>query len=71
MEKLHHFMYAIKFVLETDQKLLGTILAKSLNTATPQLQRILIKTFAYDFTVDMSVGTVYLVYLVYIAMVFP
>ena len=51
MEKFHHFLYATKFVLETDQKPLEAILAKSLNAATPQLQRILIKTFAYDFTV--------------------
>ena len=51
MEKFHHFLYATKFVLKTDQKPLETILAKSLNAATPQLQRILIKTFVYDFTV--------------------
>ena len=51
MEKFHHFLYATKFVLETDQKPLETILAKSLNAATPRLQRLLIKTFAYDFMV--------------------
>ena len=51
MAKSHHFLYAAKFVLETDQKPLEAILAKSQNAATPQLQRILIKTFAYDFTV--------------------
>ena len=45
-----------KFVLETDQKPLETILAKSLNAATPRLQRILIKTFAYDFTVKYQPG---------------
>ena len=56
MEKFHHFLYATKFVLETDQKLLETILAKSLNAATPRLQRILIKTFAYDFTVKYLPG---------------
>ena len=33
-----------------------TILAKSLNAATSQLQRILIKTFAYDFTVKYLPG---------------
>ena len=32
MEIFHHFLYAAKFVLETDQKPLKTILAKSLNT---------------------------------------
>ena len=56
MEKFHHFLYATKFVLETDQKPLETILAKSLNAATPRLQRILIKTFAYDFTVKYLPG---------------
>ena len=56
MEKFHHFLYATKFVLETDQKPLETILAKSLNAATPQLQRILIKTFVYDFTVKYLPG---------------
>ena len=35
MEKFHHFLYATKFVLETDQKPLETIFAKSLNGATP------------------------------------
>ena len=56
MEKFHHFLYATKFVLETDQKPLETILAKSLNAATPRLQRLLIKTFAYDFTVKYLPG---------------
>ena len=56
MEKFHHFLYATKFVLETDQKPLEAILAKSLNAATPRLQRILIKTFAYDFTVKYLPG---------------
>ena len=56
MEKFHHFLYATKFVLETDQKPLETILAKSLNAATPRLQRLLIKTFACDFTVKYLPG---------------
>ena len=38
MEKIHHFLYASNFTLETDQKPLETILAKSLIEATPQLQ---------------------------------
>ena len=41
----------IHFILETDQKSLETILAKSLNQATPRLQRILIRTLPYKFTV--------------------
>ena len=51
MEKFHHFLYASHFILETDQKPLEAILSKSLNQATPRLQRILIRTFPYHFTV--------------------
>ena len=51
MEKFHHFLYASHFILETDQKLLEAILSKSLNQATPRLQQILIRTFAYHCTV--------------------
>ena len=51
MEKFHHFLYASYFILETDQKPLEAILSKSLNQATPRLQRILIRTFPYNFTV--------------------
>ena len=51
MEKFHHFLYGNHFILETDQKPLETILARSLNQATPRLQRILIRTFPYNFTV--------------------
>ena len=38
MEKCHHFLYASHFTLETDQKLLETILAKSLTEATLRVQ---------------------------------
>ena len=51
MEKFHHFLYASHFILETDQKPLEAILSKSLNQATPRLQKILIRTFSYNFTV--------------------
>ena len=51
MEKFHHFSYASHFILETDQKPLQAILSKSLNQATPILQRILIRAFPYHFTV--------------------
>ena len=56
MEKLHHFLYRNHFILETDQKPLETILARSLNQATPRLQRILIRTFPYNFTVHYLPG---------------
>ena len=51
MEKFYHFLYASHFILETDQKPLEAILSKSLNQATPRMQRILIRTFPYNFTV--------------------
>ena len=51
MEKFHHFLYANHFILKTDQKPLETILSRSLNQATLHLQRILIRTFPYNFTV--------------------
>ena len=55
MEKFH-FLYASHFTLETDQKPLEVILSKSLNSATPRLQRLLIRTFAYSFTVQYIKG---------------
>ena len=51
MEKSHHFLCTSDFILETDQKPLEAILSKSLNQATPRLQRILIKMFPYHITV--------------------
>ena len=57
MEKFHHFLYASHFILEADQNPLEVILSKSLNQATPWLQRILIRTFPYMFTVRYIPGT--------------
>ena len=51
MEKFHNFLYANHFILETDQKLLEAIFSRSLNQAAPRLQWILIRIFAYHFTV--------------------
>ena len=51
MEKFNHFLYASHFILEIYQKPFEAILSKSLNQATPRLQRILIRTFPYNFTV--------------------
>ena len=56
MEKFHHFLYGNEFILETDQKPLEVILSKSLNQATPRLQRILIRTFPYHFKVRYIPG---------------
>ena len=56
MEKFHHFLYGNQFTLETDQKPLEAILSKSLNQATPRLQRILIRTFPYNFKIRYIPG---------------
>ena len=56
MEKFHHFLYASHFILEKDQKPLEAILSKSINHTTSRLQRILIKTFPYHFTVQYIPG---------------
>ena len=56
MEKFQHFLYGTHFILQTDQKLLEAIFSKSLNQVTPQLQRILIQTFPYHFTVHHIPG---------------
>ena len=51
MEKFHHFLYGNEVTLEIDQKPLEAILSKSLNQVTPRLQRILIRTFPYNFKI--------------------
>ena len=56
MEKFHHFLYGNEFMLETNQKPLEAILSKSLNQATPRLQRILIRTFPYHFKIRYIPG---------------
>ena len=56
MEKFHYFLYGNQFIFETDQKPLETILARSLNQATPRLQQILIRTMPYNFKVHYLPG---------------
>ena len=56
MEKFYQFLYASHFILETDQKPLEVILSKSINQVTPRLQRILIRTFPYHFTIKYIPG---------------
>ena len=56
MEKFHHSLYGNQFTLETDQKPLEAILSKSLNQAMPRLQRILIRTFPYNFKIRYIPG---------------
>ena len=57
VEMFHHFLYGCHFILETDQKPLEAILSRSLNQATPRIQRILIRTLPYNFTVRYILGT--------------
>ena len=56
MEKIHHFLYASHFILETNQNPLEAILTKGINQVTPRLQRILIRIFPYQFTVQYIPG---------------
>ena len=56
LELLAIILYASHFILETDQKPLEAILSKNLNQATPRLQQILIRPFAYHFTVRYIPG---------------
>ena len=56
MEKFHYFLYASHFILETEQKPLEANLSKSINQATPRLQRILMRTFPYHFTMQYIPG---------------
>ena len=56
VEKFHHFLYGCHFILETDQKPLEAILSRSLNQATPRIQRILIRTLPYNCTVRYIPG---------------
>ena len=56
MKRFHHFLYAIHFISEIGQQWLESILLRSLNQATPRLQWILIRTFAYHFRVRYIPG---------------
>ena len=56
VDKFYHFLYGNHFLFETDQKPLETILSRSLNQATPRLQRIFIRTFPYNFNVHYLPG---------------
>ena len=56
MDKFPYFLFASHFILETDQMPLEAILSKSLNHPTPRLQRILIRTFPYHFTMQYIPG---------------
>ena len=54
--EISSFLYGSHFTLQMDQKPLESILAWSLNEATPRLQRLLIKASAYAFDVEYIPG---------------
>ena len=56
MERLHHFLHGKRFMLQTDHKPLETILIKSVNEASPRLQRLIVRTLAYSFDVQYIQG---------------
>ena len=49
MEKFHFFLYGRKFILQTDQKPLVSILRKHMIDVSPRIQRITIHAWQYDF----------------------
>ena len=56
MVKFHHFMYASHFILETNQNPLKQFYSNAFIKLHPELQRILIRTFPYHFTVQYIPG---------------
>ena len=56
MENFDHFLYASHLIIETDQKPIEAIFSRSLDQATPRIQQILIRMFAYHFTVRYIPG---------------
>ena len=56
VEKFHTYLYGRKVVVETDHKPLETIFRKSLNSAPPRLQRMLLKLTKYDLEVRYIPG---------------
>ena len=49
MEKFHYFLYGRKFILQTDQKPLVSIVRKHMIDVSPRIQRITIRAWQYDF----------------------
>ena len=49
MEKFHYFLYARKFILQTDQKPLVSIFRKHMIDVSPRIQRITFQAWQYEF----------------------
>ena len=56
VEKFQTYLYGRKVIVETDHKPLQTIFRKSLNSAPPRLQRMLLKLTKYDLEVRYIPG---------------
>ena len=54
LEKLNHYVYGKKVILETDHKPLESIWNKSIASASPRLQRLLLRMAKYN--VDSNAG---------------
>ncbi len=56
LEKLHHYVYGKKALIETDHKPLESIWKKSIASASPRLQRLLLKMSKYDIEMKYIPG---------------
>lgn len=56
LEKLNHYVYGKKVVLETDHKPLESIWKKSIASASPRLQRLLLRMAKYDVEIKYIPG---------------
>ena len=56
LEKLNHYVYGKKVILETDHKPLESIWKKSIASASPRLQRLLLRMAKYDVDITYIPG---------------
>lgn len=56
LEKLNHYIYGKKVILETDHKPLESIWKKSITSASPRLQRLLLRMAKYDVDIRYIPG---------------
>lgn len=55
-EKVHHFLYGRKVLLETDHRPLIGISQKTIGYMPPRVQRFFLRLFKYDFTLQFVPG---------------
>ena len=56
MERLHHYVYGYTVTVETDHKPLVSILHKTIATASPRLQHLLLRLAQYDLDIVYPKG---------------